>query len=82
MCRPSLRRVVPLLLPLAAALPASPALAGLDTSFTGANASAFAHSQQTFAVTTPHPGGGLDVSVGATASDSIDLGPLFSADFE
>jgi hypothetical protein len=80
-CSSLLRRVLRLLLSIAASLPASPAFAGLDASFTQAIANAYSQGQETTAIATPSPGGGLDVSVGATASDDYDLGPLYSGDF-
>ena len=81
MCSSLLRPVLRLLVALAAALPASSAHAALDASFTQAIANAYSKGQETTAVVTPSPGGGLDVSVGATATDEYDLGPLYSGDF-
>jgi hypothetical protein len=64
------------------ARPASAGISpGLDASNTNATAAARFESQSTFGVPTPHPGGGLDVSVGATASDSQDTGPNYDGDF-
>jgi hypothetical protein len=76
-----LRRAFPLLLPLAAALQPSPTYAGLDTSFVGVDAGCFGVNQHSGPIATPHPGGGLDVSVGATATNSVELGPLYTGDF-
>ena len=64
-------------------LPALPALAGLDASFTNATAATMGgQDQQASAVTTPSPGGGLDVTVGAVASGSYDLGATYDGDFD
>jgi hypothetical protein len=76
-----MRCVLRILVALVAVLPASSAFAGLDVSFTQALAEAYGQGQQTTPIATPSPGGGLDVSVSAAASEDYDLGPLYSGDF-